>query len=214
MFKKGDGKKSLARTEETQLLELDFASAIKNTKAKYKYRIEFLRCYAFEKVKQYKEIYNDVYVSMDNWIIKTVQKENDALNQLMKEFNDAAENREPIYSTSQMEGFDIYQPIDISVYFKDPLQMTEWTINDQVFNVEDFFLIYKEMKNVEIQKNYIRSESFIFSYVKRYVLSKNKENHLYFGVPANFKSLSFHNIFKLIKLLERNEKELLDNQNY
>jgi hypothetical protein len=103
----------------------------------------------------------------------------------------------------EMDVFDIYQIEDISKNFdnenstRENLKPSISNIKNCIFNLNNFKSIYDEMKCFETQTNFIKIFSFIEIYIKKYLINSNNS-----GIPANIRSLSFHNFIKFIKLFE------------
>jgi hypothetical protein len=77
--------------------------------------------------------------------------------------------------------------------------------------------IFEELKNTELQKNYIRTKSFVDIYIKKFMLEQ-KSN----GISICTSQLSFHNFqnfinfFEFVSKTENNieEEESIEIQSY
>ena len=84
---------------------------------------------------------------------------------------------------------------------KDPTELTK-------FNLGQLRLILDEIKSYEIQKNYIRSSTFVEIYFKNnvikfiYQICSKSENETFYGIPFMIRKLSSQNIIKFIKNIE------------
>jgi hypothetical protein len=70
-------------------------------------------------------------------------------------------------------------------------------IDEDRFNYNSFLQIYDELRSTELQKNYVRTKSFIDIYIKKYIIEVGSD-----GIPIGIYRLSFHNFRKFLNFFE------------
>jgi hypothetical protein len=186
------------------LYEDEMKNAIKNEKNKFKYRVTLLKHWGSEKLKVMRGIANNIFETLDEWIINTVKAENEAMNSLIDFLNSDIERERKVRLDSELDGFDIYNLINVKEQLEnviEPLPLKEMQESAR-FNLEQFRMIYEELKSYETQKNFIDISIFVEIYIKRYLIEVEHE-----GVPQTLRDLSFHNFNKFIKYFEYSIKE-------
>jgi hypothetical protein len=175
------------------LFEEELKNSFKIEKNKYKYRVTLLRFWGIDKLKIFRNLANSVFLNMDEWIINSVKAENEAMNSLVDIFKGNIERESRIRINLELDRFDVFKMIDANSFFEvlpSPQPLKE-IAEFAKFNLKNFKTIFDELKSYEIQKNFIKVNTFIEIYFKKYSRSK--------GLPETIKSLSFHNYSKLLK---------------
>ena len=72
-----------------------------------------------------------------------------------------------------------------------------YDIEEDRFNYNSFIQIYHEVRLTEIQKNYIRTRSFIDIYIKKFITEIGTD-----GISFGVSRLSFHNFRKFLNFFE------------
>lgn len=202
-FRRGNGNHTdsilIDDKREIFLYEDEMRKAIKNEKMKFKYKVTLLKHWGSEKLKIMRGIANNIFETLDEWIINTVKAENDAMNSLIDFLNSDIERERKVRLDCELDGFDIYNLINVKEQLEnviEPLPLKEMQESAK-FNLEQFRMIFEELKIYETQKNFIEISTFVEIYIKKYLIEGLNE-----GVPQSLRDLSFHNYNKFIKYFE------------
>ena len=170
-----------SRMKNKSLFDEEFSNQIKIEKDKFKYRLMFLKYYIIKYFKIIVECFNTTYNAMDDWIITSVKKQNDSLNNfvdyLKKILIKNKKNRKIDLDDFEFDNFNIYRKykVDISLILdkmklnsyissnkslnnkEDKAQLIFSNINDMslsdkfVYNINDLIQIYKYLKSFGIE---------------------------------------------------------------
>ena len=203
--------------------EEELALAINNEKIKYKIRILFLINFAEKKLEEIYNIGNKTFEILDQYIIESVNSQNNAMNELMLKIKKNI--NEGIFKLNikdvELDIFDIYE--------KKKFALEQFSINylhlvseeDKKINYKELYNIYLDIKSYEIQDNYVALNTFldivfkkylfeqkspafmkymqkmpfvyIFEFINKYVIKKNKESSL----------IKLNEIFTILGLLNK-----------
>jgi hypothetical protein len=175
------------------LYEEEMKNAIKAEKTKFKYRITTLKQWAIGNLSNMRNLANTVYNQLDDWIIQTIKTENDAMNILINRLRDCIDHEYKVKNINEVEldTFDFYEKIEVGL-----AKVLTPNTDDDSFELKTFLKIFDELKMYEVQKNYIKSRSFVDIYIKRHMLEAS------FGISKAMREVSYHNLRALIKGFE------------
>jgi hypothetical protein len=183
---------SLLEEKNLLIYEEEMKNAIKAEKAKFKYRITLLKQWAVSNLSDMRNTANTVYNQLDEWIIQTIKVENDAMNILINKLRDSIDNEVKVKTIDiELDTFDFYEKIAVNLS-KGLMPNTEYNS----FDLKIFLKIFDELKQYEVQKNYIKSRSFVDVYIKRQMLEASE------GISRAMLEVSYHNIRAFVKGLE------------
>ena len=100
------------------LYEEEMKNAIKQEKDKYKYRITFLKIFGVDKLRNIRKLSNVIYDKLDEWIIKTIKKENDFINSMSFFLESHIERECKIRLDVENEIFEDFQILNVKEYFE------------------------------------------------------------------------------------------------
>ncbi len=190
--------------------------AIKNEKNKFKFRISLLTYWGMDSLKLMRRMVNKIYNTFDDWIIDTVEVENEAMNNLITTLRThiERETNKIKMDNKELDGFDIYKMTDIVDYSDYNPQVPDFSeiLHEAKINLEKFKEIYNYIKSFEIQKNFIRTTTFVEAFVIKYLVDTVNE-----GVYPTIRSLSFHHYNKFVKafeVIEKNDSNTSSGNNY
>ena len=169
------------RMKNKALFDEEFSNQIKIEKDKFKYRLMFLKYFIIKYFKIIIECFNTTYNTMDDWIIISVRKQNESLNNfvnyLRKILNKNKNNKKIDLDDFEFDNFDVYRKhkVDISSIL-DKMKLTTYissnkplankeektqlilsNINDMsysdkfVYNINDLIQIYNYLKSFGIE---------------------------------------------------------------
>lgn len=190
------------------IYEEEMKNALKYEKMKFKYRINAVKFWGINSLKNMRRLANIIFDKLDDWIIITIKSENEAMNSLTSLLRNLIEREAKVRVDFELDVFDIYNMIDITEHMESvPIPMPFKEIKETArFNLTKFKGIFDEIKTFEIQKNFIKTSSFVQLYFKKYLIESEND-----GIPASLRKLSFHNYFRFIKYFEINNV-FLNNQ--
>ena len=176
-------------------------TSIKVEMNKYKYRVNMLSCYGIKKLKTIFSISKTVFDTMDEWIITSVKKQNDAMNEMISHLRNVVEYAKihEISKTVEMDDFhSVYKLINVNELLENAkikIKRKNSDITDDSFSVNFFGNIITQIKEFEIQHNIISKEFFTEIFFNKNLL--NKENKIFFSV--NLQRLTYHNISSFLE---------------
>ncbi len=109
-----DKKESYQHEEEMKI-------AIKNEKAKYRYRITLIKYWGIQRLKNMRRIAYTIYNKLEDWIILAIKAENEALNQLTNIIKSHIEKEKKIKYELELDTFDVMINMDIQNYIELPV---------------------------------------------------------------------------------------------
>jgi len=101
--------------------EEEMKQAIKNEKAKYRYRITLIKYWGIHSVKNMRKIANSIYSKFEDWIILSIKAENEALNQLTNILKSHIEKEKKVKYELELDTFDILINMDVQNYIELPV---------------------------------------------------------------------------------------------
>ncbi len=110
-----EDKKEIYQNEEEMKL------AIKNEKAKYRYRVTLIKYWGIQCLKNMRKTANSMYNKIEDWIILAIKAENEALNQLTNILKSHIEKEKKIKYELELDTFDILINMDIQNYIELPV---------------------------------------------------------------------------------------------
>lgn len=148
-----------------------------------RYRITLLRFWGINCFSNMRKLANNIYNKLDDWIILSIKAENEALNQLTDIIRETIEKEQKIKYELELDTFDTIINLDMQnyielpvfnklliIYYYQPKPLPEKEIIDHnKFNIKQLKLMLDELKTYEIQKNVIRTSTFIDIIIKKYV---------------------------------------------
>ena len=160
-------------------------AALNNEKIKYKIRISQLKFFGEKFLIEANNITDKTFQNLDDSIIKSVDAQNNAMNFLMETIKkDILEGKNKIIYNIELDIFNIYHKLTIP--FKEFMLSLYNNLEkqDKKISIIDLNKIYLDLKNYEIQDNYVTFNSVIDIVFKK---------HLF-----EFKSLAFVNYLKIL----------------
>ena len=176
-----DGKTEPSIFSESKILisyEDEMKAALNNEKIKYKIRISLLKFFGEQFLIEANNISDKTFENLDNSIIMSIDAQNTAMNSLMEKVKkDILEGRKKITYNVELDTFKIYHKLNLP-FNEFILQLYNTMDNkDKKIDINDLNKIYLDLKNYEIQDNYVTVDS-----VKEIIFKK----HLF-----EFKSKAF-----------------------
>jgi adenylate kinase family enzyme len=183
------------------LYEEEMKTALKAEKIKFKFRITLLKQWAIENLSNMRKSANVVYEQLDEWIIQTIKMENDSMNSLIEKLRDDVDKELKVKGINdfELDSFNFYEKIEINL-----LGAVLVNTDEDYFNLNTFLKLFDELKQYEVQKNYIKSRSFVDIYIKKHLLENNE------GISRAMRKVSYHNLHAFIKGLEFIYKSEID----
>ena len=150
------------------LYEEEFVNQIQIEKNKFKYRLMFLKNYIIKYLQIIIECFNTTYNTMDDWIILSVRKQNNSLNEFISYLKKIMnkQNKKVDLNNFEFDYFNIYSKnkVDISSIFdklnlnsfinlKEKKEFNLININNisysekYVYNINDLMQIYNYLKS-------------------------------------------------------------------
>lgn len=146
--------------------------AVKNEKAKYRFRVTLLKYWGIECLKNIRKLANNIYNKLDDWIILAIKAENEALNQLTNILKSTIEKEQKIKYELELDTFDVIINMDVQNYIElppKPLPAKE-IIDHSKFNIVQLKILLDELKTYEVNSNLIRTSTFVDIFIKKYVI--------------------------------------------
>ena len=168
--------------------EDEMKAALNNEKIKYKIRISLLKFFGEQFLLEANNISDKTFENLDNSIIKSVDVQNTAMNELMEKIKkDILESHNKIVYNIELDVFDIYQKLYIP--FKEFVLSFLNTLEekDKKINVTELNKIYLDLKNYEIQDNYVTLDSVIDVLFKKHLFELQSS-----GFVRYLKEIPYH----------------------
>ena len=137
--------------------EEEMKAALSNEKIKYKIRILFLKHFAEKNLKEIYDIGQKTFSCLDNHIIESVNSQNEAMNILIQRIRRSINegNYKLNIKDVELDLFDIFE--------KSNLNFSQFNLNylytlpeqDKIINYNYLKMVFLDVKNFEIQKNYV-----------------------------------------------------------
>lgn len=193
-----DGKTEPSIFSESKMIisyEDEMKAALNNEKIKYKIRISLLKFFGEKFLIEANNITDKTFKNLDNSIIKSVDAQNTAMNELMEKIKrDIIDGKNKITFNIELDVFDIYHKLYIPFkqFILDSYNSSENP--DKKISVTELNKIYLDLKNYEIQDNYVTFNSVIDIVFKKH-LFELKSN----AFVKYLKTLPYHYLNNLIK---------------
>ena len=154
--------------------EEELSLAINNEKIKYKIRILFLKNFAEKKLEEIYSIGQKTFNDLDKYIIDSVNSQNNAMNELILKIKNQMneENYKLKIKDVELDIFDIYEKSNpnFKEYNLDFLHLIPE--EDKIIEYKELYNIYLELKNYEIQNNYVSLNNFFDIVFKKYLFKE------------------------------------------
>ena len=150
--------------------EDEMKAALNNEKIKYKIRISLLKFFGEQFLIEAYNISEKTFENLDESIIKSVDAQNTAMNEVMAKIrSDILEGHNKITYNIEMDIFDIYQILNIP--FKEFILnfFNDFEDKDKKIDITELNKIYLDLKNYEIQDNYVTLDSVIDIVFKKHL---------------------------------------------
>ena len=157
--------------------EEEMKTALSNEKIKYKVRILFLKKFTEKLLKEIYDIGQTTFNILDNHIIESVNSQNDAMNELIYKIKKNI--KEGIIKLNikdvELDLFDIYEKSNVNFSQFNLNYLYSLPEKDKKINYNNLYMIYLDIKNFEIQNNYVNVNTVIDIVFKKYLFeSKSK----------------------------------------
>ena len=192
-----DGKTEPSIFSESKILisyEDEMRAALNNEKIKYKIRISLLKFFGEQFLIEANNISNKTFENLDKSIIKSVDAQNTAMNSLMEKVKkDILEGRKKITYNIELDIFKIYHKLTLP--FKEFIlnAYNNLESKNKKISINDLNKIYLDLKNYEIQDNYVTVDS-----VKEIVFKKHLFEFKSNAFVKYLKELPYHYLNNLI----------------
>ena len=160
--------------------EEEMKTALNNEKIKYKLRILFIKNFAEKNLKEIYNIGQATFNNLDNHIIESVNKQNNAMNELILKIK-----------KNIKEGFNKLNVKDVEldlfdVYERSNVNFTKFNLNylyslpeqDKKINYNDLYMIYLDVKTFEIQNNYASVNTIIDIVFKKHLFEYKSQGFM------------------------------------
>ena len=175
--------------------EDEMKAALNNEKIKYKIRISLLKFFGEGFLIEANNICDKTFENLDNSIIKSVDAQNRAMNEVMEKIKkDIFEGRNKLTYNIELDVFDIYQVLNIN--FKEFILhlYNNFDSKDKKIDISELNKIYLDLKNYEIQDNYATLNSVIDVVFKKHLFEFKSNAFLNY-----LKELPYHYLNNFIK---------------
>ena len=186
--------------------EEELKTSILNEKNYFKIRLTFLKNFSDEFIKNIKEISNKIFKHLDEWIIFSVKKQNDAMNKLMSTLKEEINNGENIlhYDIEFDDFYKFYKKLNLNFECEKITNLDKISNENKTININELKKIYLDLKSYEIQNNFVTKEDFLNIVIKKH-LFEYKSN----GFMNYFKNLPYEFINNFInKIIIKTENNL------
>ena len=193
-----DGKSEPSIFSESKTLisyETEMKAALNNEKIKYKIRISLLKFFSEKFLVEAYDISERTFDNIDKSIIKSVDAQNVAMNELMSKIRkDIKEGRNKIEYNIELDVFDIYKKLTIP--FKEFILSLYNNMDkkEKQVNINELNKIYLDLKNYEIQDNYVTINSVVDIVFKKHLFEFQSNAFIKY-----LKELPYHYLNNLIK---------------
>lgn len=99
------------------IYEEEMKNAIKQEKNKFKYRVTFLKYWAFNILSNMRRVANVIYDNLDLWIIDSIKAENNAMNNLAFYLESHIDKESRVKCEMEMDSFDIFRIVNVEEIF-------------------------------------------------------------------------------------------------
>ena len=145
--RKKNKKKTIASStvsNDVAFYEEEIRNQIRNEKNKFKYRLIMIKNYSLRLYKKIKNVFNQVYESMDEWIIDSVKVQNDTLNNFIYYLQRALHNFNNHISLddTEFDSFDIYKILNVEHLLND----IEEPNKNFVYNINELVSLHNLLK--------------------------------------------------------------------
>ena len=172
----------------------DMKNGIRVEKRKMKIRAALIKAFAFKEIDKIVQVSNDVFHSMDEWIIQSVTKQNERINEVIYELECHLNEKTLIKSNSSSSDNEehVVDPVDQIEFddFSKENNFYKWiNVEDKFiyntydkvlplfdYDVECLYKIIKRVKGYECAKNVLVKRVFDELVVKRYLCGRDDNN--------------------------------------
>ena len=193
-----DGKSEPSIYSESKTLisyETEMKAALNNEKIKYKIRISLLKYFSEQFLVEAFNISDRTFDNIDKSIIKSVDAQNNAMNTLMSKIKkDIKQGKNKIEYNIELDVFNIYNKLIIN--FKEFTLNYYNSLDTKVkkVNMNELNKIYLDLKNYEIQDNYVTINSVIDIVFKKHLFEFQSNAFVKY-----LKELPYHYLNNFIK---------------
>jgi len=190
-----DGMSIFSESKNIISFEDEMRAALNNEKIKYKIRISLLKFFGEEFLIEANNICERTFENLDNSIIKSVDAQNTAMNEVMKKLKkDILEGRNKLSYNIELDVFDIYPVLNLN--FKEFILnlYNNLDTKDKKIDISELNKIYLDLKNYEIQDNYVTLNSVIDVVFKKHLFEFKSNAFLNY-----LKELPYHYLNNFIK---------------
>lgn len=167
----------------------DMKNGIRVEKRKMKIRAALIKAFAFKEIDKIVQVSNDVFRSMDEWIVQSVTKQNERINEVIYELECHLNEKTLIHTSSNDNEEHIVDPVDQIEFddFSKEDNFYKWiNVEDKFiyntydkvlplfdYDVETLYKIIKKVKGYECAKNVLVKRVFDELVVKRYLCGRD-----------------------------------------
>ena len=154
--------------------EEELKTALINEKSKYKIRLLFLKNFAEKKLEEIYNVGQKTFKDLDKFIIDSVNSQNNALNELMMKIKKIVNegNFKLKIKNVELDIFDIYEKSNINFEQINIDFLHLIPEEDKKIDYKELYNVYLEIKNYEIQDNYVYLNIFFDIVFKKYLFDK------------------------------------------
>ena len=178
--------------------EEELKNALINEKSKYKIRLLFLKNFSEKKLEEIYNIGQKTFKDLDQYIIDSVNSQNKALNELMMKIKKIVNegNFKLKIKDVELDIFDIYEKSNINFEQFNIDCLSLIPEKEKKIDYKELYNIYLEIKNYEIQDNYVYLSTFFDVVFKKYLFDKKSNAFMKYmqKIPCYF-LFSFINKF-------------------
>ena len=186
-----------------EIQEIEMKTCLQNEKIKFKMRLAFLKCFGEKFLQEIDNVSKLTFNNMDNWIIKSVEQQNKAMNNIINkikiELSLKSKNIAKNFIFEELDIFNIYKKYDVKFKSNDIKNFNKIENKDKKFDADELYKIYLDIKNYEIQSKYITVNTLIDILFKKHIFDFYNKTKAFMNL---FKDLSFRYfnnfIYKLI----------------
>ena len=190
-----DGISIFSESKNIISFEDEMRAALNNEKIKYKIRVSLLKFFGEKFLIEANNICDKTFENLDNSIIKSVDAQNTAMNQVMEKLKkDIIEGRNKLTYNIELDMFDIYPVLNLN--FKEFILhlYNNLDVKDKKIDITELNKIYLDLKNYEIQDNYVTLNSVIDIVFKKHLFEFKSNAFLNY-----LKELPYHYLNNFIK---------------
>ena len=199
-----DGKKENSIFSDGKSLinqEGEIKASLSDEKIKYKLKLVLIKYFGEKFIEEINNITKKTFENMDKWIVKSVDNQNNAMNKIINRIKESLLNSSnstflEINKTLLSEELDFF-----NIYEKYLTNFKEFNLKnyklikeeDKIFDTNELYKIYLDLKIFEIQENYVTLNSLIDILFKKHLFDYNSK-----GFMNCFKELPYHYLNKFI----------------